>query len=446
MIDKAIVILPAKPESALHSDLIAPLDYVGGITAIQRTLYNLQWAGISEGVVVAYGPWPEVEKKLQEDEKNRAFKWITLPDIEKDGPDETLLKSVLAEPFLMHFPGWIIDRNVIKELLGSEARGETNAGKTLLVEPEHAGPCSNGLFPPLALVTEKDGANLTRPLLDGESPEVLREYIITRTENDVRSMSEPGLIRLQKKEDRERAEHLLLQGLIKPTESLLSKKFERRISLAISRRLLYTGVTPNQISVGSICIGLASALLFLPGSHLSHVAGGILLLLSSIVDGCDGELARLKYQESRWGSWLDFLGDNLVHMAVFFCIGFGLYSHGAGVHYLWLGALGALSTLAAASLVFVRVILASRSAVITFATPFRGEEMDQAGEKLRKKIDLADKISNRDFIYLILALSAIGQLWIFTWFSGVGSTFYLLYLLYLYKRMGIIGGKKTATQ
>ena len=37
----------------------------------------------------------------------------------------------------------------------------------------------------------------------------------------------------------------------------------------------------------------------------------------SILDGCDGELARLKFQESRWGGILDFWGDNVVHSVIF---------------------------------------------------------------------------------------------------------------------------------
>ena len=444
MIDKAIVILPPRPGSSLHTDRISPLVHVGGITILQRTLLNLQWAGVQEGIVLACGAWPEAERAVREDEKNRTFTWITLPEMEPGGPEELRLKSILSDPFLLQFPGWIVDRNVIQGLLqDADTDSTVLEGKGILLEPAAERTSRPASFPPMALVSGRACPALTRTML-GKAPLEAVKNELLRTEGiETRKMGDTALIQLEKKQDRRPAERQLLQGLIKPTESLFSRKFERKVSLAISRRLLNTRITPNQISVFSLLIGLASALLFLPEKTVIHVCGALLLLFSSIVDGCDGELARLRYQESRTGSWLDFLGDNLVHMAVFFCIGLGLYQRGGGIHYLLLGSIAALSTWGAASSVFLRVILKSRSAVITFATPVRVDEMEQATGSLRKQIDFADKISNRDFIYLILILSAVGQLWIFPWFSGLGSTFYLVYLLYLYKRMGILGGKGT---
>jgi hypothetical protein len=86
--------------------------------------------------------------------------------------------------------------------------------------------------------------------------------------------------------------------------------------------------------------------------------------------------------------------------------------------------------------VFRRVFHKNGSGIITFSTPVRGEEMDRATGRLRRQIEFADKISNRDFIYLILALSALGGLWIYAWLSALGSVFYFFYLTYLYRRMG----------
>jgi phosphatidylglycerophosphate synthase len=162
----------------------------------------------------------------------------------------------------------------------------------------------------------------------------------------------------------------------------------------------------------------------------------LLLLFSSVVDGCDGEVARLRFQESRLGSLLDFLGDNLVHMSVFFCIGLGLFRRNEGSVYLILGIVAALGTFASALSVFRQVFHKNGSGIITFSTPVRGEEMDRATGRLRRQIEFADKISNRDFIYLILALSALGGLWIYAWLSALGSVFYFFYLTYLYRRMG----------
>ena len=63
-----------------------------------------------------------------------------------------------------------------------------------------------------------------------------------------------------------------------------------------------------------------------PGVEL---VGALLVLSHSILDGCDGELARLKFQESRFGGVLDFWGDNVVHAALFAAIAAG-WSRAAG--------------------------------------------------------------------------------------------------------------------
>src|SRR5438046_831238 len=55
----------------------------------------------------------------------------------------------------------------------------------------------------------------------------------------------------------------------------------------------------------------------------SQPVGALLCLTPSRLDGCDGELARLRFLESRRGAILDFWGDNLVHVAVFGCIAVG---------------------------------------------------------------------------------------------------------------------------
>ena len=65
------------------------------------------------------------------------------------------------------------------------------------------------------------------------------------------------------------------------------------------------------------------AVLPVRGAACYRSSGSLLFLTHSILDGCDGELARLKFQESPAGARLDFWGDNLVHVAVFGCMAVG---------------------------------------------------------------------------------------------------------------------------
>jgi len=367
---------------------------------------------------------------MRKDSKIKAFSWLSTK-ASREYFSEGNAGFSDREDCLVQFPCWIVDRQVLKDLL----RQEKPLSEILLFETPPSFSPTGGETTPLALVPGTAARTLIQaweergPLDEGIHR--LQETAVVRKEQ----LPEEALIKVEKESELPGAERRIFQRLIKPTESFLSQKFERKVSLAITRRLLHTRVTPNQISIASILLGVSSTLLFLGESRMLHVLGGGLLLFSSIVDGCDGELARLRFQESRWGSWLDFLGDNVVHVSVFLCLGFGLYLRGEGALYALLGCLAALGNLGAASAVFFRVFLKSGDGVITFATPVRVEEMDHAQGWLRRRIEFTDKLSNRDFFYLILVCAAIGQLWIFMWVASIGVLFYFFNLMYLYYRM-----------
>jgi len=145
--------------------------------------------------------------------------------------------------------------------------------------------------------------------------------------------------------DIEPAERWLLRSLIKPSEGVMSRHLERRISLALTRRLMATRVTPNAMTLVSVAIGLLGAPCFLSPAPLVQLAGALVFLAHSILDGCDGELARLKFLESRHGALLDFWGDNIVHVAVFGSMAIGWSLHLATAWPLVVGAVAVVSTL-----------------------------------------------------------------------------------------------------
>jgi phosphatidylglycerophosphate synthase len=428
MIKKALVLLP--PGTERNDDAVSPLAPLAGLTLIQRVLYSLQWAGIREGVVLSHGEWPGLAHHIRNDPKIQAFSWLSTK-ASREYFSEGNEGFAARDDCIVLFPNWIVDRQFLKDLCGRERP----LGEIILFEPSTSSSHTTSRTPPLALVPGTAYRTLIRAWEErGPFDEGIR--LLQETTNVRREpLPEEAFIRIEKESDLPEAERKLFQRLIKPTESFLSQRFERKVSLAITRRLLQTRVTPNQISIASILLGVFSALLFLGESRILHVTGALLLLLSSIVDGCDGELARLRFQESRGGSWLDFLGDNVVHLSVFLCLGFGLALRGEGWLYAVLGGMAAVGNIGAASAVFFRVFLKSRGGVITFATPVRVEEMDRASGWLKRRIEFVDKLSNRDFFYVILILAVIGQLWIFMWLASFGALFYFFNLLYLYHRM-----------
>ncbi len=115
------------------------------------------------------------------------------------------------------------------------------------------------------------------------------------------------------------AEKALLDRLRdKPSDGPVARWLNRPLSIRLSRWLVKTPVTPNQISVFSFLCSVAAAALFLPGDRLLLMLGGVLAQFASVVDGCDGEVARLKYKGSDYGGWLDAVLDRYADALLLF--------------------------------------------------------------------------------------------------------------------------------
>ncbi len=222
------------------------------------------------------------------------------------------------------------------------------------------------------------------------------------------------------------AERRLLGSLVKETDGFMARHVERPISLQISRRLAPTPITPNQMSLVSILVGCCAGPFFLSPSALWQTIGAVLFLAHSILDGCDGELARLKFEELRWGGVLDFWGDNVVHTVIFACMGAG-WSRAAGAAWpLALGASAALGTLGSAGFVYWRLMRPKRDAGPQFTSV--------SAEPERPLARALDAASRRDFIYLVLILALFGKSSWFLVLAAIGAPIYLLLLLVLAAR------------
>jgi phosphatidylglycerophosphate synthase len=103
----------------------------------------------------------------------------------------------------------------------------------------------------------------------------------------------------------------------KPIDGYVSRHVNRHVSLAITRRLVDTRVTPNQVSALCIALGLLSGVVAAQGGYACLLAGAALFKLNSILDGVDGELARVRWAYSRAGELLDSAGDNLANFSFF---------------------------------------------------------------------------------------------------------------------------------
>jgi phosphatidylglycerophosphate synthase len=198
-----------------------------------------------------------------------------------------------------------------------------------------------------------------------------------------------------------RAERLLWDSLVSDTDGMVDVYFNRPLGRCLSKILIHTPVTPNQISLISVAIGLVAAYQFAHGEYKASILGGVLFQISAIVDCIDGDIARMVFKESWIGKWLDIVGDQVVHVAVFIAIAAGGSK----------GALGSNAWLLGASAVV--------GALVSFLVVLRGMRLlkDQARTRWQRRIDQA---TSRDFSVLVLALACFDKLHWFLWMAAVG--------------------------
>jgi phosphatidylglycerophosphate synthase len=153
-----------------------------------------------------------------------------------------------------------------------------------------------------------------------------------------------------------RAERALFRSLRKPQDGWTARWLNRYVSLALSRFLVRTNLSPNQVSVAILAIGLYGAYLATRGTYWSMLAGAFLFQAQSILDGCDGEMSRVSYRGSLLGEWLDTIGDDVTNYAFFAGTAIGLHAKTGSNVYLLAGAVTVASGVTA-SLIEYRYLI-----------------------------------------------------------------------------------------
>jgi CDP-L-myo-inositol myo-inositolphosphotransferase len=131
-------------------------------------------------------------------------------------------------------------------------------------------------------------------------------------------------------DDVPRARREVLAGAVRVGDGVIARHLNRPISLRITERLVSQPVKPWQVSLGSFALTLGAGLAFAVGHATT---GGLLAQSASVLDGVDGELARVRYQDSAFGGLYDALLDRIGEAVVI----------GGMTLYAWLMGAGALA-------------------------------------------------------------------------------------------------------
>lgn len=118
----------------------------------------------------------------------------------------------------------------------------------------------------------------------------------------------------------------------------------RQISYRVSPVLARAGFTPNQVTFVGLIAGIAGALSFAQGSHGWGLSGAFLWAICNLMDYCDGEVARITGNASRYGAIFDDIVDWIVHASFFTGLGLGAEVITDDSLWFWFGVAAAVGS------------------------------------------------------------------------------------------------------
>ncbi|HZB02320.1 MAG TPA: CDP-alcohol phosphatidyltransferase family protein, partial [Actinomycetota bacterium] len=135
------------------------------------------------------------------------------------------------------------------------------------------------------------------------------------------------------REDVRIARGMLRRSLVKPSDGPVSRLLNRPISTRLSVAVAALRPSPDLVSALALLIGILATAALAGGWG---IVGGVLVHVASIVDGMDGELARLLLRERPLGAFLDGIADRLADAAIVAGVGVWALQASDGPLVVWL--------------------------------------------------------------------------------------------------------------
>ena len=362
---KCVIIAAGKGERLQEKGTSKPLVNFLGLSLIERTIRTAKKAGASEFFVVTgheKDPLEGILKKLSE-EIGLVIHTVYNPEWENEANGFSVLsvKDKIKEPFLLLMSDHLFDPSIVRDLFDCENKSDvvlaidtniknpmialdivtkvkidnnkiTKIGKNL---EEYNGfdtgifYCKPAIFKALEICIKKDMGFLTNAI----------QYLADKSKVGIFDIEGKFWADVNDTESYRKAESEVLKNLNKQHDGIIARYCNRPISIWISKKLAVTSITPNQISIFAFSVACIASFLFAMGSYIPLIIGGILAQISSIIDGCDGEVARMKYKDSSYGGWFDAVLDRYADGFLLFGLTWHLFANGGGNLYLIIGFL-----------------------------------------------------------------------------------------------------------
>ncbi len=432
-----LVLPPQNPltgEEQVHG-FPTPSLILAGLPLLKRTLLSLHRGGISRFIILYQGRPDSFMLDLDQDSRFKdRLTWSSLDaanlpnNIQKEGG------HCLFVGLTMHFH-WSLIQDLCRIPPGDAIRLVTvepsvsSTGLTLPIRVE--GESVLELYPELRQVNAHAVPILSFPMtaLDDEQPffhTLLKRWIQEGRVKPFRAKPDHLCYPIDSPSVVKNIERELYRTVTSPLDGVVDNLLNRPVSKLLTSFFLKTPITPNGITLLSFAIGALAALLFARGGYLNGILGALLFQLSSTIDCCDGEVARLKFMESPLGKWLDITCDNVVHFMIFSGITWSVTQSATGNGLLGWGLLSLVGILL--SFIMVTVSLEKEE-------PFQNQKNGTTTQTAHKIRWLITKMANRDFSLLILIFALLDKLPWFLILAALGSNLFWLILLGLHLRI-----------
>ena len=303
---------------------------VGALPIALRLILTLEQAGVSR-IVMCVDPatGPELRRELIRTKRLPTFvEWYevrngrSLPELVRSLVDERPQDNIfVATGDTTYHPG------MVRDLIEWDGEG---GALTVKSSDQLIGICA--LTP---IVAKRIAGN---PHAAFDTVDQLHDLLATTHSYENRSVSAESWQRVRGPEEQRIAEKKLNSWLVKPTDGIFAQ-MNRKVSIPISRQLIRWPITPNMVSIFTLGVGLVSGIFFALSGYWNVLLGALLSVWASILDGCDGEVARLKLQESAFGCWLETICDYLYYLFIFSGMAIGLVRTYGTTYLFWTGVL-----------------------------------------------------------------------------------------------------------
>lgn len=276
-----------------------PLDELAGLPLALRAVLTLQKEGVARIALLVPEDRTDVAARVKADAR------VKIPIDVFPSPTAArglrAARDLLSAPFLIARSEAVVDPAVYRALKAS------GLGGAAAIFAAHHGELVGPLLATSAVVDALGDAELDPTLAR------LTEEGAARSMDIGAAWAE----RATTPEGRRRAFNALFEACRKPVDGIVARHINRHISIFISKRIVNTSITPNMMSVLTFVLGVAGAVSVALGGYFPMLLGAFLFQWNSILDGVDGELARVRFQHSTLGQWLDTVSDDASNLLFF---------------------------------------------------------------------------------------------------------------------------------